>query len=136
MEVQLLSGEAVTVRSVKVDELGQPETTYNFEVAHQHNYYVGQNGVLVHNGRGGWGSTLPSKGGPPNGSLVNGGLDQNGNAAGTIRDYDANGNAKTDYDFGHNHPNNNYPNGPGDPHAHDWNNGTRDPNGRPIGPCD
>jgi RHS repeat-associated protein len=50
MELHLRSGEAVAVRSIKVDDLDQSETTYNFEVAHQHNYYVGSSGVLVHNG--------------------------------------------------------------------------------------
>jgi RHS repeat-associated protein len=64
-------------------------------------------------GQRGWGSNLPTTGGPPNGSLSAGQGDN-----GTIRDYDSNGNAKTDYDFGHDH-------GAGDPHAHDWSNGTR-----------
>ncbi len=52
MEVRLLSGEIATITSVKVDNLNQPETTYNFEVSHQHDYFVGQGGVLVHNGPG------------------------------------------------------------------------------------
>jgi hypothetical protein len=46
---------------------------------------------------------------------------------GTIRDYGADGSAKTDYDFGHDHT------GAGDPHAHDWIDGRRgDP--RPLKP--
>jgi hypothetical protein len=52
MELRLRSGETAAITSVKVDDLGQPETTYNFEVSHQHDYFVGQNGVLVHNGPG------------------------------------------------------------------------------------
>ena len=50
MELRLVSGQSVVVCSVRVDDLGQPETTYNFEVSHHHNYFVGSNGVLVHNG--------------------------------------------------------------------------------------
>ena len=50
MEVHLQSGKVVAIRSVEVDDLDQPETTYNFEVAHQHNYFVGESCVLVHNG--------------------------------------------------------------------------------------
>jgi hypothetical protein len=50
MEVRLLSGEIAAITSVKVDDLGQPETTYNFEVSHQHDYFVGRNAILVHNG--------------------------------------------------------------------------------------
>jgi len=52
MEVQLMSGEAVSIRSIKVDDLRQSEATFNFEVAHQHNYFVGSSGFLVHNGPG------------------------------------------------------------------------------------
>lgn len=59
--------------------------------------------------RPGSGSGLPAQGGPPNGTLVN----DEGGGKGTIRDYDATGKAKTDYDFGHDH-------GKSDPHAHDW----------------
>jgi hypothetical protein len=50
MEVRLRSGEAAAVLTVKVDDLEQPETTYNFEVSHQHDYFVGQSAILVHNG--------------------------------------------------------------------------------------
>ena len=32
-------------------KLAAPETTYNFEVADFHTYYVGSNGVLVHNNK-------------------------------------------------------------------------------------
>lgn len=38
---------------------------------------------------------------------------------GTVREYGADGRAKTDYDFGHDHT------GVGDPHAHDWIDGRR-----------
>jgi RHS repeat-associated protein len=64
----------------------------------------------------GWGANLPNKGGPRGGSLADGAGDE-----GTIRDYDENGDAIRDYDFGHNHK----PNYPGDPHAHDWAGGRR-----------
>ena len=67
------------------------------------------------------GSSLPSTG-TPNGSKC----EDRGNGQGTIRDYDDKGNAQTDYDFGHDH-------GSGDPHAHDWTNGSRGP-GRPLKP--
>ncbi len=52
MELHPQSGEACVVRSIKVDDLDQGGTTYNFEVAPQHNYFVGRNHVLVHNGPG------------------------------------------------------------------------------------
>jgi RHS repeat-associated protein len=56
------------------------------------------------------GGTLPKKG-PPNGSLVE---DRGNGKNGIIREYDGNGDRKTDYHFGHDHT------GAGDPHAHDW----------------
>jgi RHS repeat-associated protein len=134
VSVRLLDGEIATITSISSEDFQQSVTTYNLIVERLHNYYVGKNSVLVHNGsgngRGGWGSGLPTKGGPPNGSLSNGGLEPDGTPGGTIRDYDVNGNAETDYDFGHDY------HGTGDPHAHDWNNGVRDPKSRPIGPCD
>jgi hypothetical protein len=58
--------------------------------------------------------SLP-KAGAPNSTGV---LDR-GNGSGQIRDYGPNGEAQTDYDFGHDH------NGAGDPHAHDWVDGVR-----------
>jgi hypothetical protein len=54
-------------------------------------------------------STLPSKGGPPNGSLS----EQDAKGGGKIREYGPDGKAVKDFDFGHNH-------GAGDPHVHDW----------------
>jgi hypothetical protein len=73
------------------------------------------------------GASMPSQGGPPNGSLS----EDRGNGRGTIRDYDQNGDAETDYDFGQNHG---Y-----DPEAHDWDwtnpNNPRGP-GRPLDPCE
>ena len=53
---------------------------------------------------------MPIEGGSKNGSLASETIP----GKGTIRDYDQNGNAKVDYDFGHDHA------GVGDPHAHDW----------------
>jgi RHS repeat-associated protein len=50
VEVRLQSGEVATVCSLKIEELTKPEDTYNFEVRHQHNYFVGKAGMLVHNG--------------------------------------------------------------------------------------
>lgn len=38
----------VIIKEVQVEQLSEPETTYNFESADFHTYYVG-NGVLVHN---------------------------------------------------------------------------------------
>jgi RHS repeat-associated protein len=67
------------------------------------------------------GESLPSKSKPGDSKVEN-----RGDGKGTIRDYDENGNAKTDYDFGHNH-------GAGDPHAHDWSNGERN-RGRSLRP--
>jgi hypothetical protein len=64
------------------------------------------------------GSGLPGKGGPPGDHLVH----EKPSGGGTIRIYDENGNARTDYDFGHDH-------GIGDPHAHDFEIG---PNGKPL----
>jgi RHS repeat-associated protein len=60
--------------------------------------------------------------GQPNSTEV---LDR-GNGSGQIRDYGPDGSAQKDFDFGHDH-------GAGDPHAHDWVEGIRQP-GRPIGP--
>ena len=46
----LLSDESYgIIISVKIEELVSPETTYNFEVADFHTYYVGESEVLVHN---------------------------------------------------------------------------------------
>ncbi len=50
-----------------------------------------------------------------------------------ITRYDDKGNAKTDNDFGHDHPNPQTGAKSGDPHAHDWVNGQRGPS-RPLGP--
>src|SRR5258708_6331852 len=49
MELHLSSGETAAVSSVKVKDLERSETTYNFEVSHQHDYFVGHSSVLVHN---------------------------------------------------------------------------------------
>ena len=44
----LSSGKCVTIEKLEVKTLETAETTYNFEVADFHTYYVG-NGVCVHN---------------------------------------------------------------------------------------
>ena len=75
----------------------------------------------------GAGSQIPIRGGPANGSAAA----DNGDGTGTIRQYGPDGNATTDYDFGHDHT------GAGDPHGHDWNwNGSKPIRGpaRPLGP--
>ena len=47
--VLLSDGKSGTVERTVCVKLAAPETTYNFEVADFHTYYVGNNGVLVHN---------------------------------------------------------------------------------------
>ena len=37
------------IQAVKVKQLENPETTYNFEVEDFYTYYVGENSVCVHN---------------------------------------------------------------------------------------
>ena len=39
----------VIIEGIKVEKLKKPETTYNFEVADYHTYYVSESQVLVHN---------------------------------------------------------------------------------------
>ena len=50
MQVRLTDGRLLTVDSVNVRDLDNPEPTYNLEVDGAHNYFVGENGILVHNG--------------------------------------------------------------------------------------
>ena len=45
----MLNGEKVVLELVQHEILETPVTTYNFEVADFHTYYVGTNNVLVHN---------------------------------------------------------------------------------------
>ena len=45
----LSSGKCVTIEEIQVEQLFEPETTYNFEVADFHTYYVSESNVLVHN---------------------------------------------------------------------------------------
>ena len=45
----MLNGERVVVEQVQHELLESPVTVYNFEVEGFHTYYVGGNGVLVHN---------------------------------------------------------------------------------------
>ena len=45
----LSDGETAIISSVEVEYYDELQTTYNFEVEGFHTYYVGENGVLVHN---------------------------------------------------------------------------------------
>ena len=45
----LSSGTYAIIETIQVEELEEPETTYNFEVADFHTYFVGENSVCVHN---------------------------------------------------------------------------------------
>ena len=45
----LSNGALIPVSAISVEKLTEPETTYNFEVADFHTYYVGESEVLVHN---------------------------------------------------------------------------------------
>ncbi len=47
--LRLSDGALIPVSAISVEKLEQPETTYNFEVAEFHTYYVGESEVLVHN---------------------------------------------------------------------------------------
>lgn len=47
--LRLSNGALIPVSAISVEKLENPETTYNFEVADFHTYYVGENKVLVHN---------------------------------------------------------------------------------------
>ena len=54
-KVLLSDGKYGIIKSVKVEELAVPETTYNLEVEAFHTYFVGENPVCVHNvGCGGY----------------------------------------------------------------------------------
>ena len=48
-KVLLSDGSCGTIDSIGIEALLKPETTYNFEVADYHTYYVGENSVCVHN---------------------------------------------------------------------------------------
>ena len=45
----LSDGKTVIIEAIEIEELANPETTYNFEVADFHTYYVTENKILVHN---------------------------------------------------------------------------------------
>lgn len=49
----LVNGEYVTLEKTQHEILEAPITVYNFEVEDYHTYYVGTDGVLVHNSCGG-----------------------------------------------------------------------------------
>ena len=48
-ELLLADGTIVAIEAVTAEKLSEPETTYNFEVADFHTYYVSDCKVLVHN---------------------------------------------------------------------------------------
>ena len=48
-QVLLSDGSCAIIESIEVETLSAPETTYNFEVADFHTYYVSDSKVLVHN---------------------------------------------------------------------------------------
>ena len=48
-KVLLSDGSCAIIESIEVETLSAPETTYNFEVADYHTYYVSDSKVLVHN---------------------------------------------------------------------------------------
>ena len=48
-KVLLSDGTCAIIESIEVETLSTPETTYNFEVADYHTYYVSDSKVLVHN---------------------------------------------------------------------------------------
>ena len=45
----LANGKKVAIDKVEIENLAEFETTYNFEVADFHTYYVSESNVLVHN---------------------------------------------------------------------------------------
>ena len=45
----LSDGKEVIIEKIEVEQLAESETTYNFEVADFHTYYVGNLGILCHN---------------------------------------------------------------------------------------
>ena len=47
-ELKTVNGTVIVGR-VWFEQLDEPQTTYNFEVEGAHNYFVGENGILVHN---------------------------------------------------------------------------------------
>ena len=51
----LSSGKCVTIEEIQVEQLSESETTYNFEVADFHTYYISESNILVHNKCWEWG---------------------------------------------------------------------------------
>ena len=47
--VLLSDGSCATIEAIEVEKLAIPQTTYNFEVAESHTYYVGNLSILCHN---------------------------------------------------------------------------------------
>jgi len=54
-ELLLSSGVCAIIEAIQIEQLTKPETTYNFEVADFHTYYVTDSKVLVHNKCWEWG---------------------------------------------------------------------------------
>ena len=51
--VLLSNGKNVIITRVETEDLYEPVATYNFDVQDYHTYYVGSEGILVHNACGG-----------------------------------------------------------------------------------
>jgi len=71
--VLLANGEEAKVEKVEIEFLTEPVTVYNFEVKDWHCYFVGEAGVLVHNGSCANTSGAGNTGGRTNGNSGEGG---------------------------------------------------------------
>ena len=129
-------GEIYPVEMICVEVVDIPEKVYNFQVEDFHTYYVGENGIWVHNECGGEvvkvtsnlgkeidispsdnHSTVSKNPGPtglPNTSVDI--LDETGNVA-TRRWYDSKGNAYRDVDMTNHRNSKTHPEYP---HEHTW----------------
>jgi len=103
-ELTLISGVSAMVNAIRVEQLSVPVKVYNFEVENWHTYFVGTDGVLVHNEC----RNLNVKSGSsraPTTSTPNSIYEQIG-ADGTVSSrtfYDSNGNSYLRQDFSHPH---------------------------------
>ncbi|HIE02002.1 MAG TPA: hypothetical protein EYP59_17245, partial [Thiotrichaceae bacterium] len=114
--LELHDGTVVVVK--EVDTSVRRDLVYNLSVANTHNYFVGEDGVLVHNAR------RPKKANllPEGKDGINLGPKGQRNAPARLdkcdpqqtRYYDTDGKPLKDVDYEHDHE------GVGDPHVHDW----------------
>jgi RHS repeat-associated protein len=97
---------------------------YNLTVEGEHVYHVSKQHVAAHNNECSPPKRTPARGKPNSLEAFD-----DGRGGGTIRDFGPDGQARIDYDFGHDH-------GAGDPHAHDWDWSMPKPRGagRPLRP--